>query len=259
MRSLIDLLLPATCAACGSGGAIACPDCARSLQAPARLRMPTPTPVGLPPSYAVADYAGPPRELILAYKERDAVSLTRLLASALAAALAAVITATQPVGGAEVVVVPVPSTRSAVRRRGFDPVARLSRPAVARVRSTGTAAVVAPALGHGRAVADSAGLTAAERAANLAGALGVRRGVDARLAGRAVIVVDDVMTTGATVQEAARALRVVGAEVIGAATIAATVRRAELVRAGLHNGDQRGYRAGLRPAPLQEASAWTSS
>jgi len=240
VRSLIDLLFPAVCAACGAAGAIACPDCANPLQAPARLRMPTPTPVGLPPSYAVADYAGPPRELVLAYKERDAVSLTRLLATALSTALAGAMVAAPPAAGAEVVVVPVPSTRSAVRRRGFDPVARLSRPAVTRVRSTGAAAVVAPALMHVRSVADSAGLTAAERATNLAGALRVRGGYDGRLAGRAVIVVDDVMTTGATVEEAARALRAVGAQVVGAATIAATVRRAELVLAGLHNCDQRG-------------------
>src|SRR5205823_995665 len=110
--------------------------------------------------------------------------------------------------------------------------------AVAKVRTMGRVAVIGPALAHARPVADSAGLTAAERAANLAGALRVRRGFGAGLAGRPVIIVDDVMTTGATVHEAARALRAVGAEVVGAASVAATVRRAGLVRAGLHNEHQ---------------------
>jgi predicted amidophosphoribosyltransferase len=240
VRSLIDLLFPACCAACGDAGSIACAACMAALQVPARLRMPTPTPPGLPPSYAVADYSGPPRDLVLAYKERDLVALTRPLAAALAASVEGALATAHPGAGSAVVVVPVPSTRAAVRRRGFDPVARLARPAVARLRGTGRAAVVVPALGHVRAVADSAGLTAPERAANLAGALGVRRGTAARIANRRVIVVDDVMTTGATVAEAARALRSVGAEVIGAAMIAATVRRTELVLAGLHNDGQRG-------------------
>ena len=71
-----------------------------------------------------------------------------------------------------------------------------------------------------RAVADQAGLSTRDRAANLAGALRAT-GVP----GRPVIVVDDVMTTGATLVEAARALAAHGHPVAGAAVVAATRRR----------------------------------
>lgn len=77
------------------------------------------------------------------------------------------------------------------------------------------------ALQHRRRVADQAGLGAADRAANLSGAL--RSRLDLR--GLHLIVVDDVMTTGATLAEAARALRAAGAHVPAAAVIAATPRR----------------------------------
>jgi predicted amidophosphoribosyltransferase len=76
------------------------------------------------------------------------------------------------------------------------------------------------ALQHRRRVADQAGLTATARSANLTGALRAR--LDLR--GVRVIVVDDVVTTGATLTEAARALRAAGAEVPAAAVIAATER-----------------------------------
>ncbi|MES9535697.1 phosphoribosyltransferase family protein, partial [Actinomadura sp. NPDC000600] len=69
-------------------------------------------------------------------------------------------------------------------------------------------------------VADQAGLSAKERAANLKGAVEVR----ADVAGRRLVLVDDVVTTGASLAEAARALRAAGGEVTAAAAIAATPR-----------------------------------
>jgi predicted amidophosphoribosyltransferase len=72
-----------------------------------------------------------------------------------------------------------------------------------------------------RATADQRGLDRDARRRNVAHALGAR---DA--AGLRVLVIDDVLTTGATLEEAVRALRAGGAEVVGAATIAATPRRA---------------------------------
>jgi predicted amidophosphoribosyltransferase len=74
------------------------------------------------------------------------------------------------------------------------------------------------------AVHDSAGLGAAARQANLAHAM---RAQPPPRAGVRVVLVDDVVTTGATVREAVRALTAAGWQVVGAATVARTVLRCE--------------------------------
>jgi predicted amidophosphoribosyltransferase len=101
----------------------------------------------------------------------------------------------------------------------------MARVASGVLAQQGIVARVERVLRHQRRVADQAGLTAAARAANLSGALTVPRRRAARVAQRRVVVVDDVITTGATLAEASRALRDAGAEVLGAAVVAATERR----------------------------------
>ncbi|WP_262401821.1 ComF family protein [Actinomadura sp. CNU-125] len=115
----------------------------------------------------------------------------------------------------------VPSGRRALRRRGRDATEDVVRKAVRRLRAEGAALTAVHALRQRRGVADQAGLTAAQRAANLRDAIVVRVPV----AGRRIILVDDLVTTGASLSEASRALRAAGAEVVGAATVAMTPRR----------------------------------
>lgn len=230
LAALGDLVLPASCAGCAVGYGLLCPPCAQALAGPAEVRWPSPSPSGLPPPYAVADYAGAARAALLAHKEDG----RRALAAPLGAALAAAVrTASglepgreRPAGTGALLLVPVPSTRAACRRRGHDPVRRMALAAAAVLRRTGTPATVLPTLRQARSVGDQAGLSARERAANLTGALAVPPAYSRLLAGRAVIVVDDVVTTGATLAEAARALRGAGADVRAAAVVAATRRRA---------------------------------
>ena len=116
----------------------------------------------------------------------------------------------------------MPSAPASVRQRGRDVVGDLARVAARRLRRRGWDARVAPRLVVVRRVADQAGLSAADRATNLEGAFGARAGPRPS---RPVVVVDDVLTTGATAAEAVRALRLAGAPVAAVAVVAATPRR----------------------------------
>ncbi|MBT2414888.1 ComF family protein [Streptomyces sp. ISL-12] len=111
-------------------------------------------------------------------------------------------------GTGPVLLVPVPSARRAVRARGHDPARRIALAAAGELRRTGTPARVAAVLRQRRAVADQSGLGSRQRSDNLAGALTVVPGA-ARLLrdGGPVVLVDDLVTTGASLAEAARAVR----------------------------------------------------
>jgi predicted amidophosphoribosyltransferase len=116
----------------------------------------------------------------------------------------------------------MPSSRAALRRRGDHPVGDLVAAAAAQ---TPGSPLVRPLLRVQRTVADQSTLGHRERAENLCGAYALRSGAGAEIAGRAIVLVDDVVTTGATLAEAARVIRSRGGTVVGAATLAATQRR----------------------------------
>lgn len=241
MRALFDLVLPVACAACDAPGVVACPPCAATLDRPGRLAWPRPAPDGLPPPYAVTAYAGAPRAFLLAYKEHGRIGLRGLLGAALAEAVRNAVVGVDVSG--PLWLVPVPSTAAARRQRGDDVVARLAAVAAGLLRTRGAAADVLPALRHGRAVRDSAGLSAVDRAANLSGAFALTVRGRARAAARPVVLVDDLVTTGATLTDCARALREAGADVVAAATVAATRRHPAVAQQGLHNLSSGVYRA----------------
>ncbi|MGA5323533.1 ComF family protein [Streptomyces seoulensis] len=211
MRDLTDLALPTECGGCGSPPAVLCARCRALLERaePRRVR-PVPEPPGLPAVYAAAPYAREVRALLLAHKERGALALTGALGAALSGAVWAGLGPGR--GEAEsragpVILVPVPSARWAVRRRGHDPVRRMAVVAAGRLRRAGVPARVAGVLRQRRPVVDQAGLDARRRRENLAGALEVRAGGAQLLAGGRIVLVDDLITTGASLAEAARALR----------------------------------------------------
>lgn len=206
------LVVPVDCAGCGAPDRSLCDRCAACLEArPSHRSLADGTPV-----VCALDYGGPVRAAILALKEQGRTDVARRLAAPLALAIAEAreVGAVRaglaaPPGQRDVEALVVPTSRAAYRRRGYDPVTLLVRRAGLRP---------ARALVTARRSAQQKTLAVAERAANRAGSLRAARD----LGGRRFVLVDDVLTTGATLGEAARAVRAAGGVVVSAATLAYT-------------------------------------
>ncbi|MEU0810040.1 phosphoribosyltransferase family protein [Streptomyces sp. NPDC005970] len=232
-QEIAGLVLPAGCAGCGRAGGALCGRCGVALcGARARRVRPGPPPPGLPPVHAAVAYEDEARAVLLAHKERGELRLAAALGEALAGAVEAACPRRREVEGSwapsgdgrPLLLVPVPSARRAVAARGHDPARRIALAAAGVLRRGGRRARVLPVLRQRRAVADQAGLDARRRLANLTGALGAAPGCGRLLAEGRVVLVDDLMTTGASLAEAARAVRAAGAPVAGAAVVAAAGR-----------------------------------
>lgn len=214
-------MLGASCVACSSPGPVLCPGCLLMLARRPGRTWPSPAPLGLPPVFAAATYDDVARAALVAHKEDGRLALSGPLGQALSWAVLGLLAEVPRRRIGAVGIIPAPSARRTIRDRGHDPLLRMSRRAVVELRRAGLVVELRPVLRVARQVADQAGLSSQQRALNLQDAFAVRR----RLPAGPVIVVDDVITTGATLVEATRALRQAGVEVIGAAVVAATARR----------------------------------
>ncbi|OON72124.1 ComF family protein [Streptomyces tsukubensis] len=220
-QEFADLVLPAECGGCGRPRAALCTGCLSVLRAVRAERVrPDPEPVGLPAVYAAAPYEDAVRAVLLAHKERGALGLAHALGAVLAVSVRAALVgsggATEGSGGlgGPLLLVPVPSAPGAVRARGHHPVERIARAAAAQLRGAGTPVRVLDVLRQRRSVVDQSGLSSRQRLANLTGALTVAPGGGSLLRSGRAVLVDDLMTTGASLSEAARAL--CGTDVEGA-------------------------------------------
>jgi ComF family protein len=218
LHDLADLLLPPVCIACrrriGSHGLL-CGACFASIDfiAPplcARLGVPLPYEAGVgtlsaaaiasPPVYdrarAAARYSDTMRELVQNFKYRDRHEGLPLFARWLAKA------------GAELLadadlIVPVPLYPSRLWWRRFNQAAMLAL-AVGRLAGVPVDCAV---LRRVKRTASQVGLSAEQRRRNVRGAFRVDRAHAARVRGKKLVVVDDVITTGATAEACARALK----------------------------------------------------
>lgn len=241
LGALIDFMLPHRCAGCGeiveSDGGF-CAPCWTGLEflagsACARCDLPLPSAQGDgalcggciadPPPYARVHvplaYGEATRKLVLRLKYGRRTGTARLMAGLMAGKLAA---AGEADGGGPLLV-PVPLHRWRIWSRGFNQSAEL-----AKVIGQRTGHVLAvDAMVRTRATASMRGLGRKARARSVRGAFAVRPEAKALLAGRTILLIDDVFTTGATVAACSRALLRAGAERVEVVAFARVIDSAD--------------------------------
>ncbi|MGN7147975.1 ComF family protein [Arthrobacter sp. SAFR-179] len=239
--ALVDLLalaVPVDCVCCGAEDSTLCPPCAgrirRLTRQPFRAESGAPALMDVAgtimlPVVAAGVYRDELAQGLLSFKRHGQKQLGRSLGRALAGGVRAAVP-----DGNGFLLIPVPTSTAAYVKRGFSPVHLLLKEAVRQLPGVGVADVLAKTAApgpllpgiHGSGGRNGAsgqkGLGRGARSQRVRGSMRVKRGARARVAGRACIIVDDVLTTGATVGEAARALHFAGAKVRGAVVLAAT-------------------------------------
>ncbi|MCA2321654.1 ComF family protein [Mycobacterium intracellulare] len=209
---MLDLILPAECGGCGAPSSRWCEACATELAVrPDEPHVVNPRIDAGVPVFALGRYANARRQAILALKEHGRADLVAPLARALALGVHRLLS--WGILDIPLTIVPAPTRRSAARRRGGDPVLRLARAAVAQHPEI----AVAQALRIKALTRDSVGLGTAARERNITG----RVVLCGRPPAADVMVVDDIVTTGATARESVRVLQAAGVRVVAVLTIAA--------------------------------------
>jgi predicted amidophosphoribosyltransferase len=207
LSSLNDLLFPQRCMGCGALEVDLCPSCSLELQFRKIV-------THLPISHALplkiissVEYSPISSKILLSSKESQLKLADRFLLEAIHESLSYFL-ATEWAD----ILIPIPSRRKNTRKRGRDYMSTLTS-----LTSQRTGIPHYNLLSHNRPVLDQSGLHHRQRRNNLGGAMVV----DSRVrvgAGARAILIDDLVTTGATLVEAARALRYAGIEVIGGVT-----------------------------------------
>ncbi len=214
---MFDLILPLECGGCGEPSTRWCDACAAELLvAAAEPHVVSPRVDPQVPVFALGRYAGPRRQAILAMKEHGRGDLVVPLARVLAVGVHRLLS--WGMVETPLTIVPAPTRRSAARRRGGDPVTRMAR--LARMSLAAAAGhsdiTVARALRMRALARDSVGLGTSARERNVAGRVLLR---GQRLHNE-VVIVDDIVTTGATARESVRVLHAAGVRVTAVLAIA---------------------------------------
>ena len=165
---------------------------------------------------AFGAYEGELRDLIHLLKYEQVLPAAGVLGKMLAAAIRKLNLCDQ-----NLLVVPVPLHTSKKRQRRFNQAESIARAALKELSGM-TAQLDAGALRRVRRTVSQIGLTRPQRRENIRGAFDVAH--LSKVAGRSILLVDDVLTTGTTASECARILRKAGAKEVWVATVARTLK-----------------------------------
>ena len=212
MSDLKYLLFPTRCFGCRDLGYLICSNC-RKLWNPHIYRS---TIVDLA-VYSAVPYSPVAKNILLAAKEQSIKSADQLVRSAMAASLQ-VLFQKYPNSA----LVPIPSAPASNRRRGRD---FINEMAIFVAKDMGVG--VLPLLEQQRLVRDQSKLNIASRRENLAMALSIKPQLRGNYSSESVVILDDLVTTGSTINEANRALTKAGFKVQAAATACVALRRRE--------------------------------
>jgi ComF family protein len=235
LLGLVDLVLPPRCPGCGEivdgddrfcancfnqlafMGPPQCACCGTSLPHEADAAAQCGACLADPPAYARARaamaYGGPARQVVLSLKHGRRLHLARLMARAM-------LRAAGPLPD-DAVIVPVPSHAMRLWQRGFNQAAEIAR----QISKQSGRPLAVDALDRIKATPSTKGLTRKARIKNVQGAFKVAR--PQAVTGRTIILVDDVMTTGATVSACAAKLAKAGARQVEVLTYARTMREGQ--------------------------------
>ncbi|HXW76834.1 MAG TPA: ComF family protein [Candidatus Eremiobacteraceae bacterium] len=206
-ETALDILAPARCAGCSALGRLLCEACAGSLLR-SDIRRFNAKPDALP-VIALADYAGVARSVVIALKFRGARTFGRRTGALFA----------RRTDLRSDVIVPVPLHESRLRERGYNQAAEIG----AGIGMVTGARVLDQAIVRIRATQAQSSLLRAERGRNVSHSFGFGPKANA-LRGRDVLLVDDVLTTGATAAECAAVISRAGSTAIRIAVLAVSGR-----------------------------------
>lgn len=209
-EELLNIVMPTRCIWCGQIGSVLCEACFAQINQPVRQV----SRLGIS-GYAVNEYSERIATLIHEFKENQQLSLSNNIATVMWPGL-------EKFDLAKVLLVPMPSKKASFANRGFNPAEelakRISRQAA---RDTAIRVPVSRCLRITGTVSDQAALSGEARRTNLDGSMTVT----GFPAGHSAILIDDVVTTGATLREAQRCLTNAGVKVQGFLAFAETPPR----------------------------------